>query len=121
MPNNASSTNPIITDQDTKQEKVTLVRKMKKIAIILYIISAIFGISMIIIAAIKTGVIPTNLSQSPFGYLTIWFVVNFFTGNKEKSDKRTYWFKNKWGWFILSTAISLPLMFLGFISAVGLL
>lgn len=121
MQNSISSTNPIITNQNTKQEKGTLVRKMRKIAIILYIISAVFGIAMIIIIAIKTGVIPTDLSQSSFGYLTIWFAVNFFTGNKEKLDKRVYWFKNKWGWFILIITILLPFMFLGFINAIGLL
>jgi hypothetical protein len=96
--------------KNIKQEgqKGMVIRKMRKTAIILYIVIAVFVFTIVILRAVNRGEI-TDLSKSPFLYLSVWFFVNIIGDKKSKLDERVSWFKNKWGWFDFSIILSLAI------------
>lgn len=82
-----------------QKQKGTLVRKMRSLAIKLFIPTFIIVIFLLSYAIIKIGIVP-KFEKSPFGYYAMYFIIKLFTFSKKKLDIYTPWYKSVWGWDI---------------------
>ena len=94
-------------------KKGSSIKKMRKIAIRLYIPLAIFMFLLLILMVNGGAQLSTeNLNNSPFFLLSAWFFVSLFTDNKSKLEQRAHWYKSKWGWLIVTMILTILLMLL---------
>ena len=97
-----------------QKQKGTLVRKMRSIAIKLFMPTFIVVMFLLIYAIVKMGVAP-EFEKSPFGFYAMYFIIRLFTFNKKRLDTYTPWYKSGWGWDILILLLSDILILLLFI------
>ncbi|MBU1130674.1 hypothetical protein KJ840_00890 [Patescibacteria group bacterium] len=102
-----------------RKEKGSLVRKMRKIAIILWALLTILLLAIFLFGAIYVDIVMENftlpftklsnvdLTKSPYLYLSAFFFIALITDKKDKLDSYSYWFKNQWGWLNFFLILSL--------------
>lgn len=102
------------------EQKISNVKRLKKVAIILYCLELLFVVVVTLAVVIKMGVAP-DLQKSIFLPTTLFLIINLITDNKKKAGTKMPWYRNKWSWLIVLTALPLPLLFLSFITSIGVL
>ena len=87
--------------------KGTLVCKMRKNAIILYLITVTLLVIQFIYIIAVAGTVPDPTKDSFFIFISALLIYNLITDNKSKLAEIKPWYANKWGWLELLSFMAL--------------
>ena len=82
-------------EQKTKGQSV---RKIRKVAIILFSIVALWNLANFTYYVVKVDFVIDITKSNLFIFATVFFIVNLITDSKEKLAEIKPWYKSKWGW-----------------------